>query len=1429
MSLINVGDSQTFNYNGDIQSLEITTDGLYKFDIYGARGGSYGRGGYGAGGHSVGYKTLKKGDKLYIGVGGAGWSNGYSGAGGGYNGGGSASRSQDQNYSMNASGGGATHIALNNNLGVLANYSANKDDLLIIAGGGGGGSWHTYYDRGGSGGNGGGLNAGDSSGYYGSYAGGTQTTGYAFGQGCNNGNGAGGGGGLYGGQGGNYASAGGGSGFIDNVPSITINGTTYTPSTTNGGSSGNGSAVITLIYKPFAINLSFNSILGNASYSWNDDFTIATLQATANTNFKFVGWYIDDVLQSENATYELSVNQDVTIEARFDYQYSINLTYDTSLGSATITRTYDSPNIVTLLATPNSNGQFKGWYLNSSPLSTSNPYIYTITSNTTIEARFDRVWSIDDRVNGDGAIEYTRGTDKNDVTFNVIPNANRHFTKYEVETTLSALFPYGMNKINDVSDLIEDFGDGTGKATRRFDGIDASACVWTWNSAWEVWTTSILSAKRPIDNYHITNCKSAKYKMTSIIDMISDNSVKNIMAKAGTSANFFVRTESQSILPSGTILFELEEPIETDLDIDLSFQSYVGGSEELIPQNTSLSLLTTSMLADIQYPDELRTNQQIIYRESPTTVDGVAKINKLYGNTIKFNQLIDNFTSGRTISGVSFVNNGDGSWTLNGTATANTFTNINYHGSTTSPDNMWLYANHKYYIKGAGALPSNCGLQAYALPSESFLFGFTNDNIYTSTQTTQMWIRFYITQGSVFNNLNAYPMIFDLTQMGIDSFTTPQQVEEWLSSNISALPCYPYSLGSLISFNGTGLKTTGKNLLKVSPNIEQYTTNGVTVTPNNDGTFVVNGTPSVSGAFMFYTNLQTGYTLTNASQCDFKKHFKNGEYILSTGMSTALANVQLSVANDDVLSTIRIIAQANVNDVNVVINDSYLYNWNRIVCNNNGSFDNFVIKPMVRFANVEDNTFETYKESTLTFTTIKSIHTTTPLYLHLLADIVITAFFEEDDKYHITVSTTFENGSIYLSDNDVYAQTVVTLWARPFPDYVFVKWEDGSYENPRSIIVTQNVTMIAEYQRLSDTNGIYQYRCFVKDQLDLEASPKAFLVADTFTVKPDLMTNSTSTINVQEMPSNINIGDVIVLYDPKGQFLYNGVIKSIDDLRITCSQMQSFYKGLWIYNTHPSSSLEEEIAYLLGQYSQGKIYGSTYTDSLVAQRLGGITIDFVANTSANLPTDLDKDGNEQYSTKDMEQFIYELYENYGIVFNFEINLVGTNYVHIKVPNYETIKVGNNMFAIQNMLPMTTIEETNRLIIFSSQKVYRTTYVATKNGIVEQPTSTVNRFDITNTKVVFSDDDVSDLISANLPSSMFNHKIEYDLIIKNFIYEFGDFNLGGELDIYYGDDYYNSVLTGYEITKASNQNITRAHFVCGKVRTKLTKRLTLGNI
>lgn len=456
-------------------------------------------------------------------------------------------------------------------------------------------------------------------------------------------------------------------------------------------------------------------------------------------------------------------------------------------------------------------------------------------------------------------------------------------------------------------------------------------------------------------------------------------------------------------------------------------------------------------------------------------------------------------------------------------------------------------------------------------------------------------------------------------------------------------------------------------------------------------------------------------------------------------------------------------------------------------------------------------------------------YTSTPLTLHLTQDVNLTVNFEEDDKFHITATTDFPNGSIYISDNDVYSGTVVTLWARPFPDYNFVGWSDGDTANPKQITVTADVTIVASYQRQTVTNGIYQYRCYIKDQLYMTDPPKAFMRVDTFDIKTDLMTNATSTIYVLDTASNVNNGDVLVLYDPKGTTLYQGVVKSMENNKIICSQMQSFYKGTWIYNVNPQDYLEHEIAVLLQDYADGKLYQSSYTDTLVAQRLGGITIDYVGATTVNLPTDLDKDGNEELSTKDMEKWIYDLYEEYGIIFDFEINLSGANYVTIKTPTYSPIKVGNNMFAIQDMSPITKIEETNRLVIFAKDKTYRTTYVATKSGIVEEPSATTNRFDVTNTKIVFSDDDVADLIASNLPETMYNHKVTFTLIINNFIYQFGDFNLGGELEVWHGEDYYQTVLTGYQIKKQTNQNITQVGFTCGKVRTALTKLMTLGKV
>lgn len=269
--IVNVGDHIDVSYSGSIQQYEIPFNGLYQLEVWGGEGGYtyknnktvYG----GKGGKSSGYKKLNKGQIIYIVVGGGGgnsWNDpnltpiygGYNGGGHGYSG-----------YSFDGGGGGgATHIAPIS--GLLSNENV-WESVYIVAGGGGGGAYQNELSPNGSAG--GGLttstvyklNRTDV------YAlGATQTSGYARGQGANHpGNGSGfggGGGGYYGGNGNsNNTSGTGGSGYIGGVPEVTIKGVTYTPSTTNGGNSGNGKATITYVAKTFpTVYLGENQIDG---------------------------------------------------------------------------------------------------------------------------------------------------------------------------------------------------------------------------------------------------------------------------------------------------------------------------------------------------------------------------------------------------------------------------------------------------------------------------------------------------------------------------------------------------------------------------------------------------------------------------------------------------------------------------------------------------------------------------------------------------------------------------------------------------------------------------------------------------------------------------------------------------------------------------------------------------------------------------------------------------------------------------------------------------------------------------------------------------------------------------------------------------------------------------------------------------------------
>ena len=265
----------TFDYTGGEQTFTAPVNGTYKLEVWGAQGytiNSY-MGGYG--GYSTGKIIFSKNQEIYLFVGEKGK-------------GGLANNTRYSSYpnSLNAiagdnvsyigSGGGSTHIALENS---LISQITKLEKLIIVSGGGGASTWTSGNYWSGTGGSGGGFKGNSGQSNISNFlpgGGGTQNSGGNSGSNGTAGNfglseltnpsGSCGGGGYYGGGTSWGSAGGGGSGYIGNTllteksmycyncqesneistKTISTTCTSATP-TANCAKQGNGYARITLI------------------------------------------------------------------------------------------------------------------------------------------------------------------------------------------------------------------------------------------------------------------------------------------------------------------------------------------------------------------------------------------------------------------------------------------------------------------------------------------------------------------------------------------------------------------------------------------------------------------------------------------------------------------------------------------------------------------------------------------------------------------------------------------------------------------------------------------------------------------------------------------------------------------------------------------------------------------------------------------------------------------------------------------------------------------------------------------------------------------------------------------------------------------------------------------------------------------------------
>ena len=167
-----------------------------------------------------------------------------------------------------------------------------------------------------------------------------------------------------------------------------------------------------------------------------------------------------------------------------------------------------------------------------------------------------------------------------------------------------------------------------------------------------------------------------------------------------------------------------------------------------------------------------------------------ALVTRIEGKTTKMVQLLDKSTYYKTKTklGITATNNGDGSWTINGTATANGY--ISFSANLSS-----LVGGHKILICGNKENNNfHLGLLNQSISDiGTGAIGIVNQNAEKSWGIS--WAK-----GAVINNVTITPQLFDLTAMNREDITSVEQFKAEFPD------LYPYENGNIYPAKISGVK-----------------------------------------------------------------------------------------------------------------------------------------------------------------------------------------------------------------------------------------------------------------------------------------------------------------------------------------------------------------------------------------------------------------------------------------------------------------------------------------------------------------------------------------------------------------------------------------------------------------------------------------------
>ena len=240
-----------------------------------------------------------------------------------------------------------------------------------------------------------------------------------------------------------------------------------------------------------------------------------------------------------------------------------------------------------------------------------------------------------------------------------------------------------------------------------------------------------------------------------------------------------------------------------------------GIAKEDVAQKTgTYPLLTSGLSENLVDTKGTGTEQEFIFRTSAGTEsitdEGTGVVQEVRGKSVVWNQIIyiSSTSQTKTVNGITITDNRDGSYTINGTASAMVDTMIVESRARSNA------GNYMYISTGGAELPVSSRIYTLNLTSSSSWIadvgGTREKAIFTNVANTAYvsQIKFYVEAGITINNVTIRPMICDLTLM-FGSGHEPTTVAEFEA--MFPKPYYPYATPRTVNVAFDAIETNGFN------------------------------------------------------------------------------------------------------------------------------------------------------------------------------------------------------------------------------------------------------------------------------------------------------------------------------------------------------------------------------------------------------------------------------------------------------------------------------------------------------------------------------------------------------------------------------------------------------------------------------------------